>query len=127
MHSLAMQLHEIFLTIAWIIVQIMVIGVNVVACTQTSNAMADTGIVLHKLKPRDNYELFLQMVQVFSMEVMHRKKPFTAAGFFEMNFKLFTSIVAAVTTYLIIIIQFHLANLEASSNHNQVNYKTDST
>ncbi|XP_055920088.1 putative gustatory receptor 28b [Eupeodes corollae] len=122
MHSLAMQLHEICFTMAWIVVQIMVIGVNVIACTQTSTAMADTGIFLHKLKPRDDYGLFLQMVQVFSMEVMHRKKPFTAAGFFEMNFKLFTSIVAAVTTYLIIIIQFHLANLEMnSSNKSQEN------
>ncbi|XP_020717946.1 putative gustatory receptor 2a [Ceratitis capitata] len=58
-----------------------------------------------------NASLFYQILQIFSMEVMQRKRNFNAAGFFDMDYKLITSILASSTTYLVIIIQFHLTNI----------------
>ncbi|XP_021942396.1 uncharacterized protein LOC110841299 [Zootermopsis nevadensis] len=46
-------------------------------------------------------------LELFSLQLVHRKVEFTACGFFPINFSLLYSIVGAVTTYLVILIQFH--------------------
>ncbi|KAJ9599140.1 hypothetical protein L9F63_010408, partial [Diploptera punctata] len=47
-------------------------------------------------------------LQLFSLQLLHRKVQFTACGFFPLDFTLLYSIIGAVTTYLVILIQFHL-------------------
>ncbi|XP_037941279.1 putative gustatory receptor 28b [Teleopsis dalmanni] len=109
-----MPTYQIFFIVAWILLQIATIGLNVRACCVTADSMSTTGLLLHKLKPRSDEEpvsLIYQIIQIFSIEVMQRKNNFTAAGFFDMNYKLITSIIGAVTTYLVIIIQFYFSNI----------------
>lgn len=98
--------------------------------------MSLTGPLLHRIKINSvtNCSFYLN-IQLFSHEVLHRKNNFTAAGFFDMDYKLITSVcciqiitkleyffkfqilncfqvIAAVTTYLLIIIQFHFSNIQ---------------
>ncbi|CAD7013831.1 unnamed protein product [Ceratitis capitata] len=114
-HTLKIHVYEIVFIVAWILVQIMAIAVNVFICSRTSRAMENTVSVLHKMRvssnEASNASLFYQILQIFSMEVMQRKRNFNAAGFFDMDYKLITSILASATTYLVIIIQFHLTNI----------------
>jgi gustatory receptor len=48
--------------------------------------------------------LFLEQ---FSLQLLHQKIQFTAFGFFNLDFTLLYTIVAAITTYLVILIQFY--------------------
>ncbi|XP_059225967.1 putative gustatory receptor 2a [Stomoxys calcitrans] len=106
--TIQMGYYQVVVIICWCLVQIGVIGVNVSACCKTNNAMSLTGTLLHRIAADCVAVPELHSIlQIFSLEVMQRKDCFTAAGFFNMDYKLITSIVAAVTTYLLIIIQFH--------------------
>ncbi|XP_037941278.1 putative gustatory receptor 28b [Teleopsis dalmanni] len=118
MKALEMLPYQIFFIIAWILIQILTIGINVSACSMTANAMSSAGPLVHKLKRHtsiDPASSFYQIIQIFSMEILHRQNIFTAAGFFDINYKLITSIIGAVTTYLVIIIQFHEATADMTS------------
>ncbi|XP_036332339.1 putative gustatory receptor 2a [Rhagoletis pomonella] len=114
-HSLALPTHHVFFIIAWILVQVMAIAMNVRICSSTSRTMDATVSLLHKMRCSSNAApnacVFYQMLQLFSMEVLQRKRNFNAAGFFDMDYKLITSIFASVTTYLVIIIQFHFTSV----------------
>ncbi|XP_011292174.2 gustatory and pheromone receptor 32a-like [Musca domestica] len=106
---LHMSSYHLTVTIGWIFLQIGVICINVSVCSATDRAMSLTGPLLHRITASNNSVdlAFNQIIQIFSMEVVQRRNSFTAAGFFNMDYKLITSIIAAVTTYLLIIIQFH--------------------
>ncbi|XP_073848276.1 putative gustatory receptor 28b [Musca autumnalis] len=108
-HVLHMSNYHLTVTIGWICLQIGVIAMNVSVCSETDKKMSSVGPLLHRITAHNRHDdpAFCQTVQIFSMEVIHRKNCFTAAGFFNMDYKLITSIIAAVTTYLLIIIQFH--------------------
>ncbi|XP_043500806.1 gustatory receptor for sugar taste 43a-like [Polistes fuscatus] len=45
-------------------------------------------------------------LEIFSLQLLHRPLDFTACGLFSLDRSLFTSIASAVTTYLVILIQF---------------------
>ncbi|XP_021930648.1 putative gustatory receptor 28a isoform X1 [Zootermopsis nevadensis] len=51
----------------------------------------------------------LHSLEVFSLQLLHRKVHFTACGIFPLDFTLLYSIFGAVTTYLVILIQFQLS------------------
>ncbi|XP_075167509.1 putative gustatory receptor 2a [Haematobia irritans] len=107
-HKIAIDAYQLIVVICWIFVQIAVVGINVSACSKTEYTMSLTGTLLHRIGSESiGMSNLYTILQLFSMEVMQRKNCFTAAGFFNMDYKLITSIVAAVTTYLLIIIQFH--------------------
>ncbi|KAJ9600499.1 hypothetical protein L9F63_009269 [Diploptera punctata] len=57
-------------------------------------------------------------MQQFSLQLLHRKVQFTACGFFPLDFTLLYSIVGAVTTYLVILIQFQLSFSNTDIKHN---------
>ncbi|XP_023300973.2 putative gustatory receptor 2a [Lucilia cuprina] len=112
-HTMEMDGYQLTVVTGWILVQILIIGLNVGTCGMTSRAMSLTGPLLHRIKTNSltNCSFYLN-VQLFSHEVLHRKNNFSAAGFIDMDYKLITSIIAAVTTYLLIIIQFHFSSLQ---------------
>ncbi|KAJ9599108.1 hypothetical protein L9F63_010376 [Diploptera punctata] len=84
------------------------IMLNIVACTTTSNEANRTAILVHKLINKTRDPLIREELELFSLQLLHRKVQFTACGFFPLDFTLLYSIVGAVTTYLIILIQFQL-------------------
>nr|CAD7570327.1 unnamed protein product [Timema californicum] len=49
-------------------------------------------------------------IELFMMQLLHRKVTFTAFDFIPIDFTLLYSFFGAVTTYLVILIQFHIMN-----------------
>ncbi|KAK9732372.1 7tm Chemosensory receptor [Popillia japonica] len=47
-----------------------------------------------------------KQIQMYSIQMLHQKLEFSALGFFVINYSLLYSIVSAVATYLVIVIQF---------------------
>ncbi|XP_062140003.1 putative gustatory receptor 2a [Drosophila sulfurigaster albostrigata] len=59
-------------------------------------------------------KLLLQITQ-FSLQLLHQRLCFSAAGFFNVDCTLLYTIVGATTTYLIILIQFHMSEISFSN------------
>ncbi|XP_037926896.1 putative gustatory receptor 28b isoform X4 [Hermetia illucens] len=113
MKIIEMSPFRIFSSLSWMLVQSFAIVMNIHVCSKASKAMANTGPLLHNIQSLSDNRSVFQTAQMFSLQILHRNISFTAAGFFNLDYKLITSIVAAVTTYLVIIIQFHLANQQS--------------
>lgn len=58
----------------------------------------------------ENESLFMNH---FSLQLLHQKIQFTAFGFINIDFTLLYAIAATVTTYLVILIQFHLSEMSS--------------
>ncbi|XP_069696818.1 putative gustatory receptor 28a [Periplaneta americana] len=65
--------------------------------------------LVHKILTETQDPVAMQELNVFSLQLIHRKVQFTACGCFPLDFSLLHSIAGAVTTYLVILIQFQLA------------------
>ncbi|XP_069677283.1 putative gustatory receptor 28b [Periplaneta americana] len=68
-----------------------------------------TAVLVHKLLSKTKDPEVREELQLFSLQLLHRKVQFTACGFFPLDFTLLYSIVGAVTTYLVILIQFQIS------------------
>ncbi|XP_070063512.1 putative gustatory receptor 2a isoform X1 [Drosophila virilis] len=55
------------------------------------------------------------LITQFSLQLLHQRLHFSAAGFFDVDCTLLYTIVGATTTYLIILIQFHMSEGSLSS------------
>ncbi|EDV99231.1 putative gustatory receptor 28b [Drosophila grimshawi] len=65
-----------------------------------------TGGIVHLLLNRTKSAEVKEKLQQFSMQLMHMKINFTAAGLFNIDRTLYFTISGALTTYLIILLQF---------------------
>lgn len=68
-----------------------------------------TALIVHRIDhdlTNERESLFLEQ---FSLQLLHQKVCFTAFGFFKIDFTLLFAIVSATTTYLVILIQFHMS------------------
>ncbi|CRL02091.1 CLUMA_CG015588, isoform A [Clunio marinus] len=73
-----------------------------------------TGLILHKLKVDYNNEIQTLFIEQFSLQLLHQKIQFNAFGFFNLDLSLLYTIVAAITTYLVILIQFYISGRDSS-------------
>ena len=92
------------LYILWATMNVLKLLIVVSICSAVSRTANHTAVLVHKLmlqKPEVMAEL-----QVFSQQLLHRKLHFTACGFFRLDFTLLYSLVGAVTTYIIILLQY---------------------
>ncbi|XP_975520.4 putative gustatory receptor 28b [Tribolium castaneum] len=92
--------------IVWLMDEVVEIYLLVYACASTCEQANDTPSILHEL--RNNYfHMDLENnVQSYSLQLLHQKVQFSVLGFFVVDYTLLYSIVGAVTTYLVIFIQF---------------------
>lgn len=65
-----------------------------------------TAGIVHKLLNKATSPELKEKLQQFSMQLVHLKVQFTAAGLFNIDRTLYFTICGAVTTYLIILLQF---------------------
>ncbi|XP_030384477.1 putative gustatory receptor 28b [Scaptodrosophila lebanonensis] len=65
-----------------------------------------TGGIVHSLLNKAKSPEVKEKLQQFSMQIMHLKINFTAAGLFNIDRTLYFTISGALTTYLIILLQF---------------------
>ncbi|XP_023704213.2 putative gustatory receptor 28a [Cryptotermes secundus] len=75
-----------------------------------------TAVLVHKLITKTRDSGLREELRLFSLQLLHRKVKFTACGFFPLDFTLLYSIVGAVTTYLVILIQFRLSLPKSEQN-----------
>ncbi|XP_037725844.1 putative gustatory receptor 2a isoform X1 [Drosophila subpulchrella] len=61
---------------------------------------------------------FLPQITQFSLQLLHQRLHFSAAGFFNVDCTLLYTIVGATTTYLIILIQFHMSESSMGGGSN---------
>ncbi|KAL7742116.1 hypothetical protein ACLKA6_018360 [Drosophila palustris] len=76
-----------------------------------------TGGIVHSLLNRTKSAEVREKLQQFSMQLMHLKINFTAAGLFNIDRTLYFTISGALTTYLIILLQF-TSNSPSNENGN---------
>ncbi|XP_039282305.1 putative gustatory receptor 28b isoform X1 [Nilaparvata lugens] len=81
----------------------------VFACVKTTEEASFTGILVHGLLNSDLQPRMRKELMIFSQQILHQKITFTAAGFFVIDFTLINNVIGAVTTYLVILIQFQLS------------------
>lgn len=68
-----------------------------------------TPLIVHKIEHDMNNEQQNLFLEQFSLQLLHQKIQFSAFGFFNLDFTLIYAIVAAITTYLVILIQFYIS------------------
>ncbi|XP_055604287.1 putative gustatory receptor 59f [Uranotaenia lowii] len=64
-----------------------------------------TGLLIQAI-PLSDHEQFKIEVTIFTRQIMHQKGPYMACGIVALDLKLLASILGALTTYLVILIQF---------------------
>ncbi|XP_031626251.1 gustatory receptor for bitter taste 66a [Contarinia nasturtii] len=78
-------------------------------CWQTKSAAEKTGVFLHKLANIVDENHFYETINHLSLKLLNHKLNFTACGFFELDMTTIYAITGAITSYLIILIQFNVA------------------
>ncbi|XP_072743920.1 gustatory receptor for sugar taste 43a-like isoform X2 [Anoplolepis gracilipes] len=65
-----------------------------------------TAVLVSQLLSESQDKKEMKQLEIFSLQVLHRPLEFSACGLFTLDRTLVTSIAGAVTTYLVILIQF---------------------
>jgi gustatory receptor len=81
-----------------------------ISCHSFNNKMADTSIVLGKLLLAAHHDQgTMAELERFSHHIALRQFKFTTFGFLSLDLSLLVSMLGAVTTYLVILMQFKMA------------------
>ncbi|KAJ3637014.1 hypothetical protein MTP99_000509 [Tenebrio molitor] len=72
-------------------------------CYSTVVEASRAGQLIHKIKT-DNHDI-IDEIEMFSLQIANARVEFTAADFFAINYALLVSIIGAVLSYIIILIQ----------------------
>ncbi|XP_044264733.1 putative gustatory receptor 28b [Tribolium madens] len=92
--------------VVWLMDEVVEIYLLVHACASTCEYANDTPTILHELR-NSYFNMDLENnIQSYSLQLLHQKVQFSVLGFFVVDYTLVYSIVGAVTTYLVIFIQF---------------------
>jgi gustatory receptor len=76
-----------------------------------------TGIQLHKIANVVDESHFYNVCNHLSLKLLNHSLNFTACGFFDLDMTTLYGIGGAITSYLIILIQFNLAAIRAKSGN----------
>ncbi|XP_067635490.1 putative gustatory receptor 2a [Eurosta solidaginis] len=86
-------------------------------CEETLQKTTEIAYGLHNLETcMPNNHQYNIVIEQFSLQLLHQKITFSAAGFFNINCRLLYSIAGATTTYLIILIQFQMSGDRVPQN-----------
>ncbi|XP_058449762.1 gustatory receptor for bitter taste 66a [Malaya genurostris] len=85
-------------------------------CWKTKTEAQRTGIYMHHLANMVDETHFYQIVNHLSLKLLNHQLNFSACGFFDLDMTTLYAITGAITSYLIILIQFNLAALQKSGN-----------
>ncbi|XP_001661741.3 gustatory receptor for bitter taste 66a [Aedes aegypti] len=102
------------------IIQIFYIAVKCVICIyvcwKTKTESQRTGVFMHHLANMVDETHFYQIVNHLSLKLLNHQLNFSACGFFDLDMTTLYAITGAITSYLIILIQFNLAALQKAGN-----------
>ncbi|XP_055632527.1 putative gustatory receptor 28b [Toxorhynchites rutilus septentrionalis] len=83
---------------------------TVAFCAQMAKRAEKTGVLLNEFFQSDIDERVELSIELFSLEMLHHNYKIEVYGLCTIDFTLIYSIVATMTTYLIVLIQFELAD-----------------
>uniref|UniRef100_A0A1B0GF32 Gustatory receptor n=1 Tax=Glossina morsitans morsitans TaxID=37546 RepID=A0A1B0GF32_GLOMM len=99
----------------WSVPHLLNVLVLAFICERTVHTSVDMALILHRINSNFNNDKYGSAVTQFSLQLLHQKLSLTAAGFFTIDSTLLYTIVGATTTYLIILIQFHLNEMKPNT------------
>ncbi|KFB46672.1 AGAP009855-PA-like protein [Anopheles sinensis] len=99
------QFEDIFGFILSVVATFAALGIVLAACENCKNQVGQMGQLLHK-RHGDEGDWLAKMVENFSLLLQHTPIYFSLGGFFDMDFILLKEMAAAITTYMVIFIQF---------------------
>nr|WKF45132.1 gustatory receptor 24 [Podabrus annulatus] len=105
----------LFLTLQsiWLLTHIVRLVIIVEGCYGCTVELKKTRPLVCKLFSYDFDEKFKRQLHIFAAELNYRVIEYTACGLFTIDRTLITTIAGAVTTYLVILIQFQKTNDDA--------------
>lgn len=74
------------------------------------------GFLLHNIEKDVDDERISSITESFSLQILHEPLVFSACGFFQMDFMFLKTMIASITTYMVIFIQFMPKTDELSAN-----------
>ncbi|XP_034938559.1 putative gustatory receptor 28b [Chelonus insularis] len=86
-------------------------------CEHAKDEADKTGIIVHEILNNTIDKQIAEELQIFSLQLLHRKTNFLAKGL-ALDYTLLTSIAGGVTTYLLILIQFLITTNSCQMNNN---------
>ncbi|XP_035795066.1 putative gustatory receptor 2a [Anopheles albimanus] len=99
------QFGDIFGYILSVIATFTALGIVLAACEHCKDQLSQMGQLLHK-RNGDEEDWLTKLIENFSLLLQHTPVYFSLGGFFDMDFVLLKEMVAAITTYMVIFIQF---------------------
>ncbi|CAG9798690.1 unnamed protein product [Chironomus riparius] len=78
------------------------------------------GFLLHNIEKDIDDERINTLTENFSLQILHEPLIFSVSGFFEMDFMFLKTMIASITTYMVIFIQFMPKTDEPSSNSTNI-------
>ncbi|XP_033223109.1 gustatory receptor for sugar taste 43a-like [Belonocnema kinseyi] len=106
----------ITMQILWIVFHMMGLLVTVQPCYWSCVQAKETGVIISELLTLKWDIEIRKQLEIFSLQMLHRPLEFSACGLFIMDRTLVTSIAGAVTTYLVILIQFQSGDDDDNQN-----------
>jgi 7tm Chemosensory receptor len=76
------------------------------SCEECLEQVRYIGFLLHNIEKDIEDQRINTLTENFSLQILHEPLMFSVSGFFQMDFMFLRSIVAAITTYMVIFIQF---------------------
>jgi hypothetical protein len=102
--------HLVISFISWCLVYLAKLLCITISCHSFNNKMAETSVVLGKLLLAVHHDLgTMRELKRFSHHVTLRQFKFTSFGFLSLDLSLLVSVLGAVATYLVILMQFKMA------------------
>lgn len=78
------------------------------------------GFLLHNIEKDIDDERINTLTENFSLQILHEPLIFSVSGFFEMDFMFLKTMIASITTYMVIFIQFMPKTDEPSLNSTNI-------
>ncbi|XP_033214624.1 putative gustatory receptor 28b isoform X2 [Belonocnema kinseyi] len=78
----------------------------VIICNWTKKQACAAAKLIYKIKVQGNNNVLSELIQVFSMQMQHQQLAFSVGGLFTLDPALLQAIMGAITTNLIILVQF---------------------
>lgn len=91
---------------------------------KTKTEAQKTGVQLHKVANVIDENHFYHIINHLSLKLLNHQLNFTACGFFDLDMTTIYAITGAITSYLIILIQFNIAANTSKSNSTSLSNDT---
>uniref|UniRef100_A0A182UJD5 Gustatory receptor n=1 Tax=Anopheles melas TaxID=34690 RepID=A0A182UJD5_9DIPT len=112
---------EVFLLgLAYIVYTALKCIVPIFVCWRTKTDSQRTGIELHYLANAVDEVHCYEVVNHLSLKLLNHQLNFSACGFFDLDMTTLYAITGAITSYLIILIQFNLAAIQKSNSNSTI-------